>query len=130
MIGFQIRQDLLSGADKCSTLKTSFVVSRKLDNYVIILRRQFFYIQVTRCIFSKCGLFEQIFIDIALAMFSVVQYSIPMAAEISQSVGAYLIGLHVPPWPGMGTDRIEITWGATGNLFVSFPPCSCQLSAL
>lgn len=38
--------------------------------------------------------------------------------------------VHAAPWPDTGTGRTEITWGATGNLFVSFPPCSCQQSAL
>ncbi|KAI3355011.1 hypothetical protein L3Q82_004556 [Scortum barcoo] len=45
-----------------------------------------------------------------VSTFGVVQYSIPMAAEISQSGGVCLIGGHVAPWP------VETTGLRTGSL--------------
>lgn len=74
-----------------------------------------------RWIFSKCGLFEENFIGFYKRYLQCgAVFNPSLTAEISQSGGACLIGVHVTPWPGMGTVRTEITWGATGNLLFRF----------
>lgn len=89
---------------------------RKWDNCVnqTLSRATFFSNQSQALrradIFLHLGLFEHIFHGVCSSCLHCgAVFNLSVAADISQSQGARLMGLRIPPRPGMGTGRIEIT---------------------